>query len=43
METLMTPFSPRFIILTICCVVTVLLIGIGIADHKVVDIVIIRS
>lgn len=37
----MTPFSPRFIVLTICCVVTVLLIGIGIADHKVIDIVII--
>ena len=33
METLMMPFSPRFIILTICCVVTVLLIGIGIHDH----------
>jgi glutamate synthase domain-containing protein 2 len=41
METLMMPFSPRFIILTICCVVTVLLIGIGIVDHKVIDIVII--
>jgi glutamate synthase domain-containing protein 2 len=41
METLMTPFSPRFIVLTICCVVTVLLIGIGIVDHKVIDIVII--
>jgi glutamate synthase domain-containing protein 2 len=37
----MTPFSPRFIILTICCVVTVLLIGIGIHDHKLIDIVII--
>jgi hypothetical protein len=35
METLMLPFSPRFIILTICAVVTVLLIGIGILDHKV--------
>src|ERR1700759_2029666 len=35
METLMMPFSPRFIILTICCVVTVLLIGIGIYDQKV--------
>jgi glutamate synthase domain-containing protein 2 len=41
METLMTPFSPRYIVLTICCVVTVLLIGIGIVDHKVVNIVII--
>ncbi|MEA2885802.1 MAG: hypothetical protein QOD11_162 [Bradyrhizobium sp.] len=37
----MTPFSPRFIVLTICCVVTVLLIGIGIVDHKVINIVII--
>jgi glutamate synthase domain-containing protein 2 len=41
METLMTPFSPRYIVLTICCVVTVLLIGIGIVDHKVINIVII--
>src|ERR1700709_2845303 len=41
METLMLPFSPRFIILTICCVVTVLLIGIGIVDHKVINIVVI--
>jgi glutamate synthase domain-containing protein 2 len=41
METLMMPFSPRFIILTICCVVTVLLIGIGIHDHKIIKVVII--
>jgi glutamate synthase domain-containing protein 2 len=41
METLMMPFSPRFIILTICCVVTVLLIGIGIHDHKVIKVVVI--
>src|ERR1700719_966546 len=41
METLMLPFSPRYIVLTICCVVTVLLIGIGIVDHKVINIVII--
>ena len=27
METLMLPFSPRFIVLTICGVVTALLIG----------------
>ena len=32
METLMIPFSPRYIILTICAVVTALLIGIGIVD-----------
>src|SRR5882757_873963 len=41
METLMIPFSPRFIILTICCVVTVLLIGLGIHDPKIVKVVII--
>ena len=34
METLMIPFSPRYIILTICAVVTVLLLGIGIADAR---------
>src|ERR1700690_4007777 len=41
METLLLPFSPRFIILTICSVVTALLIGIGIVDHKVLDLVLI--
>ena len=41
METLMLPFSPRFIVLTICAVVTALLLGIGIVDHKVFDIVLI--
>jgi glutamate synthase domain-containing protein 2 len=41
METLMLPFSPRFIILTICAVVTALLIGIGIFDRKVLDLVLI--
>jgi len=35
METLMLPFSPRYIVLTICVAVTALLIGIGIVDHKV--------
>ncbi|WP_315836915.1 FMN-binding glutamate synthase family protein [Bradyrhizobium prioriisuperbiae] len=34
MDTLMLPFTPRFIILTICCVVTVLLFAIGLYDHK---------
>jgi glutamate synthase domain-containing protein 2 len=38
METLLLPFSPRFIVLTICAVVTALLIGIGIADRKIFDI-----
>jgi glutamate synthase domain-containing protein 2 len=41
METLLLPFSPRFIILTICAVVTVLLLGIGLADGKVFDLVLI--
>jgi glutamate synthase domain-containing protein 2 len=43
METLMLPFSPRYIILTICAVVTVLLLGIGLADGKVFDLVLIPS
>src|SRR5262249_53815330 len=34
MDTLLLPFSPRFIVLTICAVVTALLIGIGIFDHN---------
>ena len=41
METLMLPFSPRFIVLTICGLVTALLIGLGIADHKVFGVVVI--
>src|SRR5580658_3271631 len=41
METLMLPFSPRFIVLTICSVVTALLLGIGIVDHKAFDLVLI--
>ena len=41
METLMLPFSPRFIVLTICAVVTALLLGLGIFDHKTFDIVLI--
>src|SRR5690349_17910438 len=34
METLLLPFSPRYIILTICAVVTALLTGIAIFDHN---------
>jgi glutamate synthase domain-containing protein 2 len=43
METLMLPFSPRFIVLTICAVVTALLLGIGLFDHnpKAFDVVLI--
>ncbi len=41
METLLLPFSPRFIVLTICAVVTALLIGIGISDRKIFDILLI--
>ena len=40
METLMIPFSPRFIVLTICSVVTALLLGIGIVDHKVLKLIV---
>lgn len=35
----MLPFTPRFIILTICSVVTALLLGIGLFDHKAFDVV----
>src|SRR6516162_3481223 len=43
METLLLPFSPRFIILTICAVVTALLLSIGIFDHnpKAFDVIIV--
>src|ERR1043166_6880814 len=41
METLMLPFSPRFIVLTICAVVTALLLGLGLFDPKTFDIVLI--
>src|ERR1700687_735966 len=41
METLMLPFSPRFIVLTICAVVTALLLGIGIVDRKAFDLVLV--
>jgi len=43
MDTLLLPFSPRFIVLTICAVVTALLLGIGIFDHnpKAFDVVLI--
>src|SRR5258708_15909355 len=37
----MLPFSPRFILLTMCGVVTALLLGIGIADHKAFDLILI--
>ena len=41
METLLLPFSPRFIVLTICAVVTALLLGLGIVDRKLFDVVVI--
>src|SRR5450755_4529425 len=41
METLLLPFSPRYIVLTICAVVTALLLSIGILDHKAFDVVLI--
>src|SRR5215211_8656924 len=34
METLLLPFSPRYIILTVCAVITALLLAIGIFDHN---------
>jgi glutamate synthase domain-containing protein 2 len=43
METLLLPFSPRFIVLTICTVATLLLFGIAMADHKVFDLVLIPT
>lgn len=43
METLMTPFSPRFIVLTICGVATALLIGIALSDHSVFNLVVIPA
>jgi len=41
MDTILLPFSPRFIVLTICAVVTVLLLLVGIFDHKVFKIILI--
>jgi glutamate synthase domain-containing protein 2 len=41
METLLLPFSPRFVLLTLCGVVTALLIGIGLADGKIFDLMLI--
>src|SRR5258708_29459741 len=43
MQTLMLPFSPRFIILTISAVVNVLLLGIGLADGKVFNLLLIPT
>lgn len=43
METLMIPFSPRFIVLTICAVITALLFGLAIVDHKIVNLVVIPT
>ncbi len=39
----MLPFSPRFIVLTICAVVTALLLGLGIVDHKLFDVVLVPT
>ncbi|WP_027580245.1 FMN-binding glutamate synthase family protein [Bradyrhizobium sp. Ai1a-2] len=39
METLLLPFSPRFIVLTICSVVTALLLLLGIFDRKLIDVI----
>jgi glutamate synthase domain-containing protein 2 len=41
METLMLPFSPRFVVLTICGVITMLLIGLGLVDHEIINLIVI--
>jgi len=41
MDTLMLPFSPRFIVLTICSVITLLLVGIAISDPAILGLVLI--
>ncbi len=41
MERLLLPFSPRFIVLTICAVVTALLLIVGIFDRKIFDVVLV--
>src|ERR1700740_2808085 len=41
METLMLPFSPRFIVLTMCAVVTAFLFALGFFDHKLFDVLLI--
>ena len=37
METLLLPFSPRYIVLTICAVITALLLGSGSSTTMVWD------
>lgn len=37
METLMLPFTPRYIVLTICAVITLLLIWVGISDRDAIE------
>ncbi|MCA1455596.1 FMN-binding glutamate synthase family protein [Bradyrhizobium sp. BRP22] len=41
METLLLPFSPRFIVLTICAVATALLLVLGISDRKIIDLILV--
>ena len=43
METLLLPFSPRFVLLTTCAVATALLLGIAVADGKLFDLVLIPA
>src|SRR5450631_3732820 len=43
MDTLLLPFSPRYIVLTICAVVTALRLVIGLADGKVFDLVLVPT
>src|SRR5258707_3873649 len=43
MDTLLLPFSPRFILLTICGVVTALLLAVGIFDGKIFGLLLIPT
>ncbi|MDU3133599.1 MAG: FMN-binding glutamate synthase family protein, partial [Bradyrhizobium sp.] len=41
MDTLLLPFSPRYIVLTICASATALLLILGVYDRKILDLVLI--
>ena len=41
MDTLLLPFSPRYIVLTICASTTALLLILGVYDRKILDLVLI--
>ncbi|UGV28353.1 FMN-binding glutamate synthase family protein [Rhodopseudomonas boonkerdii] len=43
MQTVMLPFTPRFIVLTICSVATLFLVGMGIWDHRLIHLIVIPA